>query len=93
MWDIIKVITFALNFVVLTCVLNQSKGHWLSSNAWRITITWSMNMKVNLLQLFNSFKVFDPFEVEILLLHKNMRLEDIKVIKLFLDFLRFFDVL
>jgi hypothetical protein len=39
MWDIIEVITFALNLVVLTCVLNQSKGHWLLLDAWRTIIT------------------------------------------------------
>jgi hypothetical protein len=34
--------------------------------------------------------MFDLFEVEILLLHKNMQLGVIKVIKHFLEFLRFF---
>jgi hypothetical protein len=34
----------------------------------------------------------NPFEVKIFLLQKNMWLEVIKVIKLFLEFLRSFDV-
>jgi hypothetical protein len=89
-WDIIKVVTFALKLVVLTCVLSQSKGHWLLSNTLTITITLTMTMEAMLLQLFSSFEVFDPFEAKILLLHRNMRLEVIKVIKQLLNFLRFF---
>jgi hypothetical protein len=49
-----------------------------------------MTMEAMLLQLFSSFEVFDPFEAKILLLHRNMRLEVIKVIKQLLNFLRFF---
>jgi hypothetical protein len=48
-------------------------------------------MEAKLLQLSSPFKVFYPFEAEILLLHRNMQLEVIKVIKPFLDFLRSFD--
>jgi len=38
-------------------------------------------------------EVFEPFEVEILLLHNNMWLEVIRMIKPFLDFLKSFDAL
>jgi hypothetical protein len=48
-------------------------------------------MEAKLLQLSSPFKVSNPFEAKILLLHKNMQLEAIKVIKPFLDFLRSFD--
>jgi hypothetical protein len=70
-------------------VLNQSKGQLLS-DALTTIVTLTMNMEAKLLQLFNPFEVFEPFEVEILVLHKNMQLEIIKVIKLFLNLLRFF---
>ncbi len=43
-----------------------------------------------MLEFFVGPKIFDLFEVEIYLLHKNMRLEVIKVIKPFLEFLSFF---
>jgi hypothetical protein len=67
-WVVVEAITFALNFVISTCVLNQSKGQWML-NALIIVITLTMNMEVDLLQLYSSFEVSDPFEVEILLLH------------------------
>jgi len=44
-----------------------------------------------LLQLSSPSKTFDLFQAETLLLHRNMQLEVIKVIKPFLDFLRSFD--
>lgn len=55
------------------------------------TITSIVNMEIRLLQLFNPCKIFDFFEIAILLLHTNVQLEIIKVIKLFLDFLKSFD--
>jgi hypothetical protein len=47
-------------------------------------------MEVELLQLSNPSKVLDLLEAKILLLHRNMRLEVIKVIKPFFDFLKFY---
>jgi hypothetical protein len=88
----VEVVTFALNPVISTCVLNQFDGHWLLSNALAIIIILIMNMEIELLQLFNPYKFLDLFEVKILLLHRNMRLEVIKVIKHFFDFLKVFYV-
>jgi len=70
-WVIVEAITFALNLVASTCVLNQSKGQWLL-NALTIVITLTMSMEVELLQSYSLFEVSNPFEVEILLLHWNM---------------------
>ncbi len=72
MWAIVEVVTFALNPVISTCVLNQFEGHWLLSNALAIIVILIMNMEVKLLQLSNLSEVLDLFEVKILLLHKNM---------------------
>ncbi len=47
-WAVAKVVTFALNLIVSTCVLNQSKGHWLSLDALPIIITLTMNMEIEL---------------------------------------------
>jgi hypothetical protein len=68
---VVEAIIFALNLVASTCVLNQSKGQWLL-NALTIVITLTMNMEVELLQLYSLFEIFNPFEVEILFLHWNM---------------------
>jgi hypothetical protein len=51
-----------------------------------------MEMEAQLLELFVGLEISDLFEVEIYLLHKNMRLEVIKLIKPLLEFLRSFDV-
>ncbi len=72
MWGDVEVVTFALNPIVSTCKLNQSRGHWLLPITLTITITLIMNMEIKLLQLFSSFEVSDLFEVKILFLHRNM---------------------
>jgi hypothetical protein len=64
----------------------------LLSDALRITITLTMEMEITMLELSIKLKIFDLFEVDIHFLHKNMWLEVIKVIKLFLEFLKSFDV-
>jgi hypothetical protein len=47
-WVVAKVVTFALNLIVSTCVLNQSKGHWLLLDALTIIIILTMNMEIEL---------------------------------------------
>jgi hypothetical protein len=49
-WALTKLIISCLNHVVLACVMNQSRGHWLLSNALT-TITFTMNMEAKLLLL------------------------------------------
>ncbi len=61
-WVVVEVITFALNHVVLTCVLNQSRGHWLLFNTLTTCVTLIVKMETKLLQLSNLFKVLNPFE-------------------------------
>ncbi len=38
MWVVYEAITHCLNLVVMACVLNQSRGHWLLLNALTIVI-------------------------------------------------------
>jgi hypothetical protein len=51
------------------------------SNVLTTTIAFLMNMETTLLPLFGGFEISDSFENEILVLHRNMQLEVIKVIK------------
>jgi len=67
------------HLVVSVCVMNWFKGHWLLSNALTKTITFTKDMEITLLQLFNGLEIFNLFEVENLLLHKNMWMEVIKI--------------
>ncbi len=62
MWVVVEVVTSTLNPIISTCVLNQSKGHWLLSNTLTIAITLTMNMEVELLEMASPFEFFDPFE-------------------------------
>ncbi len=92
MWVIAKAITSTLNLVLSTYVMNHSRGHWLLLDALTTTITLTMEMEAQLLKLFARLEISNLFEAKICLLHKIMQLEVIKVIKLFLEFLRSLDV-
>jgi hypothetical protein len=48
-------------------------------------------MEVTLLLFYGRLEIFDSFDNDIFALQINMRLEVIKVIKPFLQFLQFFD--
>ncbi len=90
-WDVVEVITSCLNLFVSTYVMNQSRGHWMLLDSLTITIALIVSMEAALLPLSGRPEIFDSFENEIFVLHRNMRLEVIKVIKPFLQFLRTFD--
>jgi hypothetical protein len=65
--------------------MNQSRGHWLLLDALTIAITFNMEMEFQLLlELSTRPEIFDLIEAKICLLHRNMRLEVINVIKPFL---------
>jgi hypothetical protein len=85
-WAIAKAITPYLNHVVLTCV-KSIKGP-LVVNKHSI---FTMNMETKLVWFFGGFEFFDLVEAKIFLLHISMSQEVIKVIKPFLDFLKYFD--
>ncbi len=67
-WIVVKVTTSCLNFVVSTCVMNESKGHWLLSDTLTTAIALIINMEAALLLLSGGLKIFESFESEILAL-------------------------
>jgi hypothetical protein len=85
-WAIVEAITFTLNPIIFACVMNQIRGHWLLSDALTMAITSTMEMEAQLSELFVRPKISYFFEVEICLLHKNLWLEVIKVMKIFWKF-------
>jgi hypothetical protein len=89
-WAISEVIISILNLVVLTCAMNLSMGHWLLLNALTTIITLTTNMEVALLHLSTGFEIFNLIHAEILVLHMNMQLEVIKVIKFFFEVFQVF---
>jgi hypothetical protein len=49
MWATVKIVTFILNHVVLACVMNQFKGHWLLLDTLTTPVAFIMTMEVELL--------------------------------------------
>jgi hypothetical protein len=58
-WAIVEAITSTLNLVVFACLMNQSRGHYLLSNALTTTITFTMEMEAQLLELSTRLEIFD----------------------------------
>ncbi len=44
-WHISQIVIDVLSLVISACVLNQSHGHWLLSNALNVKITMSLKLK------------------------------------------------
>jgi hypothetical protein len=71
-WAIIKTIISCMNPIVSACVMNQSRRHWLLSNALTTTINISRNMEAEVMGLGDGFKILDEFDLELVTLQKNM---------------------
>jgi hypothetical protein len=76
--------------MVSPCVLNQSRGHQLLSNALVTVINLIMAMEFQLDPFIDGSETCDQFDVELQMLNKNMHQEVVKVIKPFLQFLKTF---
>ncbi len=75
--------------IVITCVLNQSNGHWLLSDALNFTITMSLKLKkeVGINLTLDSLMDDDPNVVfELLLFASNFKKEVCSVLDFFLSF-------
>jgi hypothetical protein len=44
-WHICRIVVDSFSHVVSTCILNQSRGHWLLSVALNFAISMSLNFK------------------------------------------------
>jgi hypothetical protein len=52
-------------------VINQSKGHWLLSDALIIVVNISFNMEVEVVGLDEGSKIVDEFDLELFTLQKK----------------------
>ncbi len=91
MWAIVEAMTICLNLVVSTCVLNQSKGHWLLFDALVTIINLILAMEFQPNPFVDGNETCDQFDVEFHILNKNIFQEVLKVIKPILQFLIVFD--
>jgi hypothetical protein len=64
-WIVAEATTSHLNFIVSTCVMNESKGHWVLLDALTTTIALIINMEATLLPLSSGLKISESFENEI----------------------------
>jgi hypothetical protein len=46
-WEISRIIVDYLSLIVTTCVLNQSSGHWLLTDALNFVVSLSLKLKEN----------------------------------------------
>jgi hypothetical protein len=55
LWHISQIIVYILSHVVIACILNQSKGFWLSNDALNVAISMNLKLKdkMNHLPLLN----------------------------------------
>ncbi len=62
---IVKALTFVLNHVITTCVMNQSQEHYLQSNALNTCINLTLTLEAEVGQATNVFDALDTFNVEL----------------------------
>jgi hypothetical protein len=68
-WAIDEAIIHYLNHVATTCILNQSRSHWLLSNALATMINSIMVMEFETDPLVDGNDTFDLFDVELHMLN------------------------
>jgi len=71
------------NFVVTTCVMNQSWGHWLLSNGHNTCISLTLTLE-DIRQVINVLNALNAFDVELLIFQNNMQAKVVKATKPFL---------
>jgi hypothetical protein len=92
-WHTCQIIVDCLSPILTDCVLNQSRGHWLLSDAFHSTI--SMSLKLREPKNAPSFQTLmeedSNVAFELICLASNIRKEVCEVLDSFLSFLKKFD--
>ncbi len=70
-WVVTKAITSYLNLIMITCMMNQSRGHRLLSNVFTIIVNISFSMEVETMGLGDRFEIIDEFDFKFLFIHKT----------------------
>ncbi len=93
-WYICPIIVDCLSTIVMACVLNQSRGHWLLSNALHFAISISLKLKEKP-KSAPSFQTLmqEDFGValDLICLDSNIGKEVCGILDSFLSFLNKFD--
>ena len=93
-WAVAEAISSTLSLVVSACVLNQSRGYWLLSDALASTISTSVKFEMERIDLECCFRAtirLDTFDSKLLMLTTRMREQGVRVLAPFLSFMRIYD--
>ncbi len=77
-WAITKAQTYVLNKVVTTCVMDQSRGHQLLSNAFNTCINLTLILETKVRHVTDVFNVLYAFDVKLTIFQNNMKVEVIR---------------
>jgi hypothetical protein len=93
-WHICQIVVNCFSLVIIVYVLNQSRGHWLLSDAFHFAISMSLKLKEEQKNA-PSFQtlVEEDFGValELICLASNIRKEVCGILDIYLSFLKKFD--
>lgn len=77
-WVVVNAITSYLNLIMITCMMNQSRGHWLLSNALITIVKISFSMEVEGMGLGDRFEIIDEFDLELFFIQKTYGIKLLK---------------
>lgn len=63
---------------MITCMMNQSRGHWLLSNALITIVKISFSMEVEGMGLGDRFEIIDEFDLELFFIQKTYGIKLLK---------------
>jgi len=88
-WHICRIVVDSLSPIVSTCILNQSKGHWLLSDALNSTISISLKFRdeIDYATFDNLIKEDGTVVYELSCLASNIK-KEIQVLDSFISFLK-----
>ena len=91
-WAVARTVTETLNPVVKQCVLNQTRGYWLLSDALAAALAISVELRAHVdhVSSMNPPLQHGDFDAELEILRAKMSLEAMLVMKPFLSFTQFF---
>jgi len=89
-WHICCIIADSFDLVVSTCILNQSRGHWLLSDALNSAISMSLKFReeIDLATFDNTIEEDGNVAYELSCLASNIQKEIIQVLDSFFSFLK-----
>ena len=93
-WAVVEAISSTLSPVVSACVLNQSRGYWLLSDALASTIFMSVKFEMEKIDLECHLQAairLDIFDSKLLMLTARMREQVVRVLAPFLSFMRVYN--